>query len=393
MPEWDVFSRRIPLDLRPNAITRARAERADLLPFDLTVSNPTLCRIPYPAELLEPLGHLDGLVYRPDPLGLEGARQAVAEEYRRHGLEVDPRAIVLTASTSEAYSFLFKLLCDPGDGDAIFAPVPSYPLFEHLASLDGVVALPYPLDPAEGWRPDLDGLGAEGARARAVIAVHPNNPTGSYLVRAAARDLVGFCQRRDLALIVDEVFVDYPLVDVVPAPSFAATREVLTFTLGGLSKHIGLPQAKLAWTVVSGPEQRVEEALERLAYIADNYLSVSTPVQLSLRQLFQEGATVRRAIRERCRLNLETLRDAARAVPGVSFVPPQAGWSAVLRFPGVISEETLVIRLLEDEGVAVHPGYFFDFPDEGYLALSLLPPAEVFAEGVGRLLGRIAAML
>ena len=380
-----MFSGRIPGDLRPNAIARARRETE--VPFDLTVSNPTVCGIPYPETLLAPLARPGGLVYRPDPLGIEIARRGIAADYLRHGARVEPGRIVLAASSSEAYAFLFKLLCDPGD--CVMVPVPSYPLFEHLAALEGVRAVPYALHAEDDWQPSLPEVLPE--RARALIAVHPNNPTGSYVEASAATSLALACTRRGLALIVDEVFLDYPLVRAGEAPTFAARSDVLTFTLGGLSKSLGLPQLKLSWIAVGGPRAEVDEALRRLEFVADSFLSVGTPVQLALPLLLAEAAPVRTAILERCRANLGTLRGAVAGVPCVTVPAPQGGWSAVVRFPSTIGEEALAIELLQQDGVAVHPGYFFDFPADGYLVVSLLPQLELFAEGAGRLLRRIAS--
>jgi alanine-synthesizing transaminase len=382
-----VFSGRIPMDLRPNAIARARGRRE--IPFDLTVSNPTACGIPYPESLLAPLSRPAGLVYRPEPLGIESARRAVAADCRRHGAVVDPGHVAIVASSSEAYSFLFKLLCEPGD--AVLVPYPSYPLFEHLAALDGVRAVPYRLDPDDGWQPSLPA--AMPDRARAIVAVHPNNPTGSYVEEASARSLARACARHGLALIADEVFLDYPLVRAEGMPSLAARAEALTFALGGLSKSLGLPQLKLSWIATSGPGGAVEEAVRRLEFIADSYLSVATPVQLALPLLLSEAVPVRGAILARCRENLGTLRAAAAAVPAVSVPPPQGGWSAVLRFPSTIDEEALALELLEQDGVAIHPGYFFDFPGRSYAVVSLLPEPAVFSEGAQHLLRRIAAKI
>ena len=380
-----MFSRRIPADLRPNALAQLRAAR-DPIPFDLTVSNPTQCAIAYPEGLLDPLAAREGITYRPDPLGLRSAREAVVAEYDRLGEAVDPDRVVLSASTSEAYALLFKVLCDPGD--AVLVPVPSYPLFEHLAALEGVRALPYPLDPTGGFQPDLAEVSEVDARA--LVAVHPNNPTGTYVGAAAASELASFCARTGTALIVDEVFHAYPLPPATPPASFAGPTEALRFRLSGLSKHIGLPQLKLAWIRVDGPRPLVDEAIERLAFAADNYLSVGTPVQLALGSLLEQGAVVRRAILERCIANLATLEREIAGVPGVTLVRPEGGWSAVLRFPRVVSEEALVLELLDRQGVAVQPGYFFDFPAEGWLALSLLPHGSVFEPGVRRLLERVS---
>ncbi len=385
-----MFSRRVPSDLAPNRIAAARAAAAPAL--DLTASNPTACGIPYPDGLLDALAGAAGLTYRPDPRGLEPARRAAAAEYRRFGVEVDPERVVLTTSTSEAYAFLFKLLAEPGD--AVLVPSPSYPLFEHLARVEGVEALPYHLNAELGWRPDLDALAATPATVRAVVVVHPNNPTGSFVHPDDAAAIERLAAARGWAVIADEVFLDYPLAGGAGSGrSFAASEQALTFALGGLSKSVGLPQLKLAWIAASGPEPLVEEALTRLEFIADTFLSVGTPVQLALPALLREGAPVRAAILERCRANLAELRRAAAAVPEVSVPPPGGGWSAVLRVPAVVGEEELALELLERDGVAVHPGYFFDFPSAGTLVLSLLPDPAAFAEGVRRLLARVRAHL
>ena len=383
------FSHRVPRDLRPNRIAEALVHHGKPA-FDLTVSNPTACGIPYPAGLLAALGDPAALHYRPDPRGLRAAREAVAAEYRRRGVALDPEQIVLTASTSEAYAFLFKLLCEPGE--KVLTPLPSYPLFEHLARVEGVGAAPYHLEPEAGWRLDLGEIAGAGDAVRAVIIVHPNNPTGSYVTVADAAALAGVCRQRGWALIADEVFLDYPL-DGGSAATFSATADALTFTLGGLSKSVGLPQLKLAWIAVSGPAPEVGVALERLEFIADTFLSVATPVQLALPELLRTGVEVRAAIAARCRTNLAAVRTAARARPEVTVLPAEGGWSAVLRVPAVIGEEELVLTLLQEDGVAVQPGFFFDFPREGYLVASLLPPPETFCRGVDRLLSRLHTLL
>jgi alanine-synthesizing transaminase len=383
------FSRRVPSDLRPNRISEA-IRRREPLPFDLTVSNPTRCGIAYPLALLAPLADPAGLEYRPDPRGLRSAREAVAQEYRRHAVEVDPGRVVLTASTSEAYAFLFKLLCAPGE--TVLVPSPSYPLFEHLARLEGLEARPYHLDADAFWRLDLEELAAAGAEVRAVIVVHPNNPTGSFVAADDAAALAELCRSRSWALIADEVFLDYPLGDGTPA-SLAGTSQALTFSLGGLSKSVGLPQLKLAWIAAGGPAEAVATALERLEFIADTFLSVATPVQLALPALLQRGAATRAAIGRRCRENLRSLQTAAASHPAVSVLVPEGGWSAVLRIPAVVPEDELVVELVEREGVAVHPGFFFDFPRDGHLVLSLLPTPQIFDAGVERLLARLEHLL
>jgi aspartate/methionine/tyrosine aminotransferase len=382
-----MFSKRVPADLRPNSIARALEAKGGVR-YDLTESNPTRCGFEWPPDLLRVLSSRDGLTYRPDPLGHRVAREAVASHYHRRGVTVDPERILLTASTSEAYGFLFKLLCDPGE--TVLFPSPSYPLFEHLARLEGLRTRSYALDPDARWQPGAIDPGDD--RPRALVAVHPNNPTGTYLHEASADEVVRFCDRHDMALVVDEVFFDYgyDLGESGPPSGFAGRNEVLTFTLGGLSKSLGLPQLKLSWIVVSGPDDRVAPALERLSFVADNYLTVSTPVQLALPELLRIDATLRDPIHRRCSANLWELTGEVVDVPGVRLIEPDGGWSACLRFPAVIDEETLALELIEKDDVAVHPGYFFDFPGEGYLVISLLPAPAVFIPGIRLLLLRLA---
>jgi aspartate/methionine/tyrosine aminotransferase len=373
-----MFSRRIPGDLRPTAWARARTARGSV-PYDLTISNPTQCGFSYPRTLLDPLCDPAALRYRPDPKGLRRAREAVTREYATRGVAVDPERIVLTASSSEAYGFVFKALCDPGD--AVLVPTPSYPLFEYLAALEGVRVVRFPLDPSNAWQPSLPEPGL-AKDVRAVILVHPNNPTGSWVDSAFGASI---------PLIVDEVFLDFPLAPHDFAKTFASRTAGLTFSLGGLSKSRGLPQLKLSWIVVSGPETEVAQALEALEFIGDSYLSVGTPVQEALAEILDRAAPVRDAILARCIENLATARAIAAKLPAVELLEPGGGWSAVLRFPRVIGEEALVVELLERHGVAVHPGYFFDFPSEGFLVLSLLPDPRTFEAGFNLTLDAIAS--
>ncbi|MFZ5786632.1 MAG: pyridoxal phosphate-dependent aminotransferase [Acidobacteriota bacterium] len=381
-----MFSTRVPEDLSPNRLARARASAA--VRHDLTVSNPTAVELPYPEGLLDALADPAGLAYRPDPRGLLSAREAVAGELRRHGAVVDPERIVLTASTSEAYAFLFKVLCDPGQ--AVLVPVPSYPLLEHLARVEGVEAVPYRLDAEHGWRLDVEEIAAAPESVRAAVVVHPNNPTGSHVHPEDATALAVLCARRGWALIADEVFLDFPL-DGGPGAgrSFAARGDCLTFALGGLSKSVGLPQAKLSWIAVSGPDQAAAPVLERLEFVADTFLSVATAVQLAAPRLLREGEAVREAIRGRCRGNLAALCALAAQLPAVEALPVGGGWSAVVRVPAVVGEEELALGLLREDGVAVQPGYFFDFARDGYLVVSLLAPPEEFRSGVERVLARV----
>lgn len=381
-----MFSSRLPARLRPNPLSQAvsRARTAGTVRVDLTETNPTVVGLDYPTAAVEALAVRAALTYRPAALGTDDARRAVARACTK---APDPARIMLTASTSEAYSFLFKLLCDPGD--EVLVPHPSYPLFDLLTALDGVRQAPYLLDEAGGWCLDRASIedGVSPA-TRALLVVSPNNPTGSMLRRGDRDWLVTFAGDRGLGLISDEVFADYPLAPRADVTTLLGEDRVLTFTLGGLSKSAGLPQMKLAWTVVSGPEDLVASALERLEIIADSYLSVSTPVQLAAPALIDAGLQVREAIRGRLRQNLETLRRAVRHAPALTIQEPDGGWSAVLRVPAILSEEQWVLHLLEEHGVLAHPGYFFDIETGVHLVISLLPLPDVFEAGVSR----IAAM-
>ena len=352
---------------------------------DLTESNPTRARIPYPPGLLAPLGNDDGLCYEPHPFGMAVAREAVAAEYHRRGARVDASAIVLAASTSEAYAWLFKLLCDPGT--TVMVPRPSYPLFEHLTRLEGVHAEFYPLEYHGRWTIDFAPLVAAPAGTRAVVVVSPNNPTGSYVSHEEFCRLAALCADRQWALSADEVFVDYPLAAPSPLTDLAAQRPpALTFTLGGLSKAVGLPQLKLAWILTGGPDGLRQRALARLELIADSFLSVGTPVQLAAPALLSSGRLVGEAIRARVADNLHTLQVLTAATPSCELLHVEGGWSGVIRVPAVRSEDEIVLALLERERILVHPGYFFDFPNEAYVVVSLLPPPDVFRDAAARLM-------
>lgn len=381
-------SRRIPADLSLNRLAAAR-ERIGEVPFDLTISNPTVCGFPYPPDLLAPFADPRGLNYQPDPRGPMDARRAIAARYEAWGATPDPRQVLLTASTSEAYSFLFRILCDPGD--SVFVPTPSYPLFEHLAGLDGIEASTYDLEADGGWRIDFSSLERNTTKVRAAVVVHPNNPTGSFVHPDDRERLITLCRDRGWALIADEVFLPYP-VDGGPGQdtSFATVESCLCFTLGGFSKSLGLPQLKLAWIVVSGPEEILESSLDGLDFVADAYLSVSTPVALAAPQIFATGIPVHEAIAERCRSNLATLRGLISNQSAVSVPAVGGGWSAVLRVPSLAGDEELCLNLLEERGVGVHPGSFFGLPGNGWLVISLLPPVDIFADGIRQLLATIA---
>ena len=387
-----MFSSRTRWDLTPNALSKLSAEmQADGRPFfDLTETNPTRAGLAAPRELLSLLSRPASLAYAPDPRGLPAARAAVAGDFARRGHRVDPERVVLTASTSEAYGFLFKLLCDPGD--AVAVPRPSYPLFEYLARLEGATVASYPIRYDGQWhllRGDVEAALTE--RTRAVVVVSPNNPTGSYLKSSEADALLALCAERGLALVADEVFADFALWrDDRRVTSVAGREEALTFALGGLSKACGLPQLKLAWTAVSGPAAARDEALARLEVIADTYLSVGTPVQQALPDLLQALPELQAPIRTRTAANLRALRDAVRGAPTLSLLAPEGGWSAILRVPATASEDEWCERLLREDAVMVQPGYFFDFEGEAFLVLSLLPREEVFAAGIARIVARVS---
>lgn len=385
------FSSRLSSELAPNALSEAVARRraAGVPWIDLTESNPTVVGLAYPADVLEPLSDAAGARYTPEPFGLPEARASVAAEFVRRGLDVPPDRIVLTASTSEAYALVFKLLCDPGD--RVLVPQPSYPLFDLLTRLEGVVASPYRLDYHGDWSIDRDSvLDSWTPRTRAVLVVSPNNPTGSVL-RSADRDwLRTVCVDRGAVLIADEVFAEYPLVPRSDGVSGIGGSPMLACALGGLSKSAGLPQVKLGWIAVDGPERDVRAAMMRLEVIADTYLSVSTPVQIAAGRLIESGRLIRTAIAARLQQNLARLRAAAGSHPAVSVLLPEGGWSVVLRVPATATDEALALALFERAGVLVHPGYFFDFAGEGYLVVSLLPEPATFAAGVDRLLDVVA---
>ena len=389
------FSSRVPADLAPNDLARAVAERrARNGPLiDLTESNPTRAGFDYQSDLLAPLADPRALVYEPQPFGLAAARQAVADDYRRRGIDVAVDRIGLTASTSDAYALLFKLLCDPGDD--VLVPRPSYPLFDHLTLLEGVGARPYDLDYHGRWTIDISSLErAFGPRTRAVLIVSPNNPTGSFLTADELDAVTDLCAAHGAALIADEVFADYPLATDQSGTraQLLGHRSVLTFALGGLSKCVGLPQVKLGWFAVDGPSAEVSGAMDRLELICDTYLSVSTPVQVAAGALLEAGAVVRRQIQARIAANYATFVECARTAPSCCALNADGGWYAILQVPTIEREEALILALVSEEGVLVHPGYFFDFPRETFLIVSLLPREEQFREGIDHILRRIARL-
>jgi alanine-synthesizing transaminase len=382
-----MFSRRTEWNFARNRLTVAhqQALASGRKILDLTISNPTRVGLEYKqSRILEALGDRRGLDYNPQPKGLGSARQAVAEYYRSASTAIDPESLILTTSTSEAYSYVFRLLANPGE--EILFPKPSYPLFEFLADLEDVSIVPYALFYDHGWQIDLDSLArAFTKKTRAVVVVHPNNPTGSYVSQRERQHLYALCQKQHSALIVDEVFLDYSH-GAKPEASFASNREVLTFTLSGISKISALPQMKLAWVGLSGPEAELRTAIARLELIADTYLSLNTPVQLAAPVLLEERKTVQPQLMARIHASIGELDRQLARHPSCSRLEVQAGWYVVLRIPVTRSDEDFAIELLKRHSVLVHPGHFYDFASEGHLVLSLIAPPEDFREGVVRLL-------
>ncbi len=400
-----MFASRTNWPLTPNLLRQAVEERhqKNLPIIDLTESNPTRCAFSYhSSEILAALASPEVLAYEPQPKGRQNARQAVVEYYADRGVEVDPENIFLTTGTSEAYSYIFRLLAEPGD--TVLAPRPSYPLLDFLADLNDVKLAPYSLRYEHGWETNRESVAAAVASTvspvRAVLVVHPNNPTGSFVHDAELEFLRDTCRRHQLALIADEVFADYSLL--LPAASeahtrvvsHAATRDVLTFTLSGLSKICALPQMKLAWIVVSGPDSLRASAVERLEIIADTYLSVSAPLGHALPRLLATRRSIQPQIRQRLRDNLARLDEALAGTSGLSRLAAEGGWHAILSRAGsgnTKSDEDWAVELVNRDGVLVHPGHFYNFAAEGYFVLSLLPQPEAFAEGVRKLVARLSS--
>jgi alanine-synthesizing transaminase len=384
-----MFSGRTDWKLTPNRFSLAQREIAasgrPLL--DLTISNPTRADLRYDSEpIIYSLGNPKVLDYDPQPKGLRSTREAVAEYYRGKSslLSVDPESIILTTSTSEGYSYVFRLLCNPGD--EVLVPKPSYPLFEFLAELNDVKLAAYSLIYDHGWQIDFPSLyQAVNQRTRAVAVVHPNNPTGSYVSDTEQRMLNVVCREHKLALLVDEVFLDYAHHGTAPT-SLVSNQEVLTFTLSGLSKISALPQMKMAWIVTSGPADQVSAAMERLEVIADSYLSMNAPVQLAAPVLLEQRRSMQPKLLDRVRMNLTELDAQVRPHKTCRRLEVEAGWYAVLRVPATQSDEDLAIELLRKHLVLVHPGHFYDFPQDGYLVLSLIAPPPYFREGMLRIL-------
>jgi alanine-synthesizing transaminase len=383
------FSARTGWDVSETELARAIAERraSGLNLLDLTASNPTRCGFVYDeAGILSALADRDALVYDPDPRGMRRARKAVAGYYADHGAKVDAERLFLTTSTSEAYSFLFRLLCDPEcekRGDEVLIAQPSYPLFDFLAQLENVRLVPYSLFYDHGWRLDAESIRRQiTPRTRGIALVHPNNPTGHFTKEAERGELEAICAEHGLALIVDEVFLDYGIAGLSGRSFAAGPHPVLTFVLSGLSKVAALPQMKAAWIAAFGPEPELKPALDRLEIIADTFLSMNAPVQCAMPSWLAKRAGLQSQISPRAEENLRQLDLILAGQSLVSRLEVEAGWYAVLRVPAVVPGEELAVRMVREHGVSVHPGYFFGFAGDGWLVVSLLTPVEEFRAGI-----------
>ncbi len=407
-----MFARRTNWNLEPNRFSLAVEEARRIAScggralLDLTVSNPTTAGLHYERErILHALQHPRALEYEPAAKGILAAREAVAAYYAERGVALSAERIVLTVSTSEAYSYCFRLLCDPGD--EVLVPQPSYPLFEFLADIQDVQLRPYELVYDHGWQIEFGSLErAITPLSRAIMVVHPNNPTGHFTRHWELERLNALCRNthrnthrnnspeHELALVADEVFLDYALDEAEPPLSFAANDAALTFTLSGLSKICALPQIKSAWIAASGPPALVGTALERLEVIADTYLSPNAPVQWAMPELLSTRGAVQRQLCMRVQHNLGELDAQLRSAASrlTTRLELDGGWYAVLRIPATRSDEETAIELLKREAVLIHPGHFFDFPGTGYLVTSLITPEETFREGIRRVLRGIEQM-
>ncbi len=383
----DVFAERTNWDLRPNLLSEALAAHraAGRLLIDLTVSNPTECGFAYDSgTILNALSNPAALSYEPNSKGLESARRAVAGYYADRGEEVSAEDIFLTTSTSEAYSYVFRTLCNPGD--EILIPSPSYPLFDFLAEIQDVHLVRYPLKHDRGWQIDFRALEQSiTPRTRAVIVVHPNNPTGHFTKGAEMEKLNAICSARGMAIIADEVFLDFSL-GVERRRSFAANRDAPTFTLSGLSKICGLPQMKAAWLIIGGAQVWKREALARVEVIADTYLSMNAPVQLAIPHFLEQRHEFQKQVNSRIQRNLAELDRQLAEQEVCSRLAVEGGWYSVLRVTATRSDEDLAVELLSAKSVYVHPGHFYDFVSDGHVVVSLITGEAEFKKGVAGLL-------
>jgi alanine-synthesizing transaminase len=382
----ELFADRTNWNLEPNrlSVALARHRSAGKPLIDLTASNPTECGFTYDREkILSALANPQSLSYEPEPKGLLAAREAVVGYYADRGERVAASDMLLTTSTSEAYSFVFRILCNPGD--EVLIPTPSYPLFDLLADIQDVRLMRYPLIYDHGWQIDFHALEAAlTTRTRAIIVVHPNNPTGHFTKPDERSRLNRICAGRQIAIIADEVFLDFAL-STKHHLSWAANSDALTFTMSGLSKMCGLPQMKVAWLAVSGPRDLKTQALDRLEVIADTYLSMNAPIQHAIPQFLEQRREFQRQLMSRVRGSLGELDRQLAAQKACSRLEIEGGWYAVLRVPATRTDEEVALDLIEKKGVYVHPGHFYDFPTDGYLIVSLISPEQEFAEGIKRL--------
>ncbi|HEY2361841.1 MAG TPA: pyridoxal phosphate-dependent aminotransferase [Candidatus Angelobacter sp.] len=384
-----MFASRTNWNLKPNLLAEALEQHkaSGLRLLDLSASNPTECGFKYDAPaIMRALCAPASLQYRPDPKGMKSARQAVSDYYAEHGAAVAIDDLVLTASTSEAYSFIFRLLCN--SDDELLIPTPGYPLFDFLADVNDVKLTRYPFFYDHGWHIDMHAL-KQGItpRTRGIIVVHPNNPTGHFTKAKEIAQLNQICSANQTAIIADEVFLDFSLGS--EQKSFVANSGVLTFTMSGISKISGLPQMKFAWLAVSGPHDVKREALARLEMIADTYLSLNAPIQLAAPVLLQQRKQFQQQLMTRVRANLAELDSQLSEKKHVSRLAVEGGWYAVLRIPATRPDEDLAIELLQTHDVYLHPGHYYDFPGNGYLVVSLITPQDDFNEGLRRLLSAI----
>ncbi|MBI1871299.1 MAG: pyridoxal phosphate-dependent aminotransferase [Chlamydiae bacterium] len=384
----NLFSKRTNWNLEANPITKALQKRRDSqLPIlDLTESNPTHCGFDYPTqELAQVLTQPQSFQYHPNPKGLLEARRAIAKYYQDQGHSINPEQIFLTSSTSEAYSFLFRLLVNPQEN--ILIPRPGYPLFDFLSDLADVELKTYSLFYEKNWQIDFESLKNNvNPDTKALLVVHPNNPTGSYIKKNEFFELIQLAHHEEIALVSDEVFFDYAVESNEKHTRLAGISEVLSFTLNGLSKMVGLPQMKLGWMVVNGPQKLLTQALDRLEVITDTYLSVNTPIQQALPWIIENCKTIQNPIKMRVLNNLKWLKEKIIPFPACEVLKVEGGWYALLKIPKTRSDEEWVLTFLEKEGVFVHPGHFYQFEKEGYLVISLIVPPETFQEGVRRIL-------
>ena len=397
MSDSPPFSQRTNWSLSPNPLitlfTELKTQQTEIL--NLTESNPTVCDFQYPSEdILRPLAQKINLHYTPDPKGNLVARKAISNDFQRKGFDIPTERIFLTASTSEAYGYLFRLLANPKD--RMLFPQPSYPLFQFLGDLNDLALDFYSLRYEGSWGIDMSffkKLLTE--KTKAILCVNPNNPTGSFVKKREQEVLNDICMKRKLSIISDEVFWDFSLTEDPQRVSFIGNKDVLTFTLGGLSKTLALPQMKLSWIIINGPDPLVKEAMARLEMIADTYLSVNTPTQNALKDWLAIKDKIQDQVLSRLKENLDYLDSQLKELKDPSFcrrLEVEGGWYAVLKIPDHFSEEEWALKFLKEDQVFIHPGYFFDFPKEAYIVVSLLISPKIFAEGLSRILKKIFLM-